>query len=166
MGIGHNNNWCQKRASSVHYGYRKWGTHAVTCISVFPNTCAWEHKDWNKTMKQRKKVRRGEWMWKEVQRTRKKQSPVHSLCLVQSRQTRRLSRRSLTTDPLELLTFLNFEEYYWLLNKTMLGSLSWIIHLGYFLVSLLLSYTCTFEIWLDHSSFNLPFARAGLCISL
>ena len=39
--------------------------------SVLPNTCVWEHQDWNKTMKQRKKVRRGEWMWKELQRARK-----------------------------------------------------------------------------------------------
>ena len=28
--------------------------------------CAWEQQDWNMTMKQRKEVRRGEWMWKEV----------------------------------------------------------------------------------------------------
>ena len=36
-------------------------------------------------MKQREKVRRGEWLWKEVQRTRKKRSPVQSLCPVQPR---------------------------------------------------------------------------------
>ena len=44
-----------------------------SCTSVIPNTLAWEQQDWNKTMKQRKKVR-WEWMWKEVQRTRKKRS--------------------------------------------------------------------------------------------
>ena len=45
-----------------------------SCTSVFPNTRAWEQQDWNKTVKQRKKVRREEWVWKEVQRTRKKKS--------------------------------------------------------------------------------------------
>ena len=52
-----------------------------SCKSVFPNTCEWEQQDWNKTMKQRKKIRRGEWIWKEVQRTRKKSS-VQSLSRV------------------------------------------------------------------------------------
>ena len=57
-----------------------------SCTSVFPNTCAWQQQDWNKTIKQRKKVRRGEWLWKEVHWTQKK-SPVQSLCQVQSRQS-------------------------------------------------------------------------------
>ena len=41
----------------IQYGYRKWGSHA--CTSVLKNTCAWEQQDLNKTMKHRKKVRRG-----------------------------------------------------------------------------------------------------------
>ena len=53
-----------------------------SCTSVFPNTRTWEQQDLNKTMKQRKKVRR------DVQRTAdtKKRSPGQSLNLVQSRQ--------------------------------------------------------------------------------
>ena len=33
--------------------------------SIFPNTREWEQKEWNK-MRETKKVRREEWVWKEV----------------------------------------------------------------------------------------------------
>ena len=33
--------WCPKRASSIQYGYRRWGTHTRR-TRVFPKTCAWE----------------------------------------------------------------------------------------------------------------------------
>ena len=32
---------------------------------VFPNTCAWEPQEWNKTNKQKKNVRREAWVRKE-----------------------------------------------------------------------------------------------------
>ena len=35
--------------------------------SVLWNTCAWEQQDWNNTKKQRNDVRRGEWIWKDIQ---------------------------------------------------------------------------------------------------
>ena len=72
-------NWCPKRASSIQYGYRKWGSRArVFSQSLAHGNNKIEVRQWN---------RGGEWMWKEVQRTRKKRSLVGSLCLVQSRQS-------------------------------------------------------------------------------
>ena len=42
-----------------------------SCTSVFPNTHAWEQQEWNKIMKQTKKVREA-WVWKKGKRARKK----------------------------------------------------------------------------------------------
>ena len=51
----------------------------------------------------------------------------------------------------------SFHAWRVLLNKTMFGSYSWIIQLED-LVSVILRFTCRFEIWFGHSSFNLPVA--------
>ena len=51
-----------KNASTIQYGYRKCGTHA----QVFSkNTLSWELQEWNKTKRQKKKVRREEWVYME-----------------------------------------------------------------------------------------------------
>ena len=38
-----------------------------SCTSVFPNTCAFEQQEWNKTERE-KKIRGDVWAWKEVKR--------------------------------------------------------------------------------------------------
>ena len=48
--------WCPKRTSSIHYDYRKWGTHA----RLFSQTLSHGNSKLNKTIKQKNKVRRGE----------------------------------------------------------------------------------------------------------
>ena len=45
-----------------------------SCTSVFPNTCAWEQQERNKTEKE-KKIRRDACAWKEVKRARKNAVP-------------------------------------------------------------------------------------------
>ena len=47
---------CRKKASTIQYGYRKWGTRAL--VHVFTNTRAWEQQKSNKINKQTKKGRR------------------------------------------------------------------------------------------------------------
>ena len=49
------------------YGNKKSATQA----KVFSHTRAWEQQEWNKTKKQKKKVRRDELVWKEVKQARK-----------------------------------------------------------------------------------------------
>ena len=43
--------------------------------TVFPNTRALEQQEWNKTKKQKKNIRREEWVWKEAILERKKRRP-------------------------------------------------------------------------------------------
>ena len=66
-------NWCQRKShlvSQISFQLPT-GFQNVVVINKF-HPLKKQQQHWNKTMKQRKKVRRGEWLWKEVQRTRKK----------------------------------------------------------------------------------------------
>ena len=47
-----------------------------SCKSVFPNTCAWEQEEWNKTKKQNKKVIREVWVWEEDTNKNYSWSPI------------------------------------------------------------------------------------------
>ena len=54
----------QRELSTIHYGYRKCGTPART---EHLSMGATRLKQYKETEEEGKKVRRGEWMWKEVQ---------------------------------------------------------------------------------------------------
>ena len=59
-----------KKEGTIQYGYMKRETHVRVLSQTLAH--AWEQQEWDMTKKQMKKVWRGAWVWKEVQRAQKK----------------------------------------------------------------------------------------------